>query len=61
MKGGEYVRIHYHASIEDILLYGISAIIVIDLLGLAAVHLRTRSGPIGTFGNALGAIVPFKG
>ncbi len=55
------MRIHYHASIENVLLYGISAIIVIDLLGLAAVHLRTKSGPLATIGNALGAIVPFKG
>lgn len=51
---------HYHASVEDILLYGISAIVVINLLGLAAAKLAERDGYTGEIGKALGAVVPFK-
>ncbi len=55
------MRIHWHGSIEDVLMYGISAIIVIDVLGLLAAHMAKRQGVVGTLGQSLGAIVPFKG
>lgn len=55
------MRIHWHGSIEDVLMYGISAIIVIDVLGIAAAQMAKRDGIVGTLGHSLGAIVPFKG
>jgi hypothetical protein len=53
--------VHWHGSIENILLYGISAIIVIDVLGLVAAKATERPGTVGQFGRALGAVIPFKG
>lgn len=55
------MKVHWHGSVDNIVLYGISAIIVIDVLGLSAAWMAQRDGAIGTFGKALGAIVPFKG
>lgn len=55
------MKIHYHGSIEDILMTGIAAIIVIDLLGITAAYLSKQKGVVGTLGQALGAVVPFAG
>jgi hypothetical protein len=55
------MSLHWHASVENVLLYGISAIIVIDVLGLLAAKVAERPGTIGQFGRALGAVVPWKG
>lgn len=59
--GDTTTRPHFHTGIDHILLTGITAIVVIDVLGLAAAQLAQRSGMVGSFGRALGAVVPFKG
>lgn len=56
------MREHYHTSIEHILLTGLSAIIVIDVLGLLAIQMvRSRNEIVSRTGKALGAVVPFHG
>lgn len=50
------MQLHWHASVENVLLYGISAIIVINLVriggGMLVQHERTER-----IGNALVALV----
>lgn len=54
--------VHWHGSVENVLLYGVSAIIVIDVLGISAAWLTRQNNPtVSAVGKALGAIVPFKG
>jgi hypothetical protein len=48
---------HWHVNIESVLVYGISAIIVINLGRLGAAQLAKRDGRIGDVGRALGAVV----
>lgn len=56
------MKIHWHASAEDILLYGISAILVIDLGGLLAAKLAMNSNKtVAKTGLVLGSIIPWKG
>ena len=55
------MRPHFHAGIEHVILYGVSAVIFIDVMGLVAGKLAAQSGYVGQFGRALGAVVPFKG
>ena len=55
-------EIHFHASLENVLLYGLSAIVVIDVLGIAAARMAgSHVKAVSQIGEALGAIVPFKG
>lgn len=55
-------EIHFHASLENVILYGVSAIIVIDVLGIAAAKMAQAHIPaVAKMGEAIGAIVPFKG
>ena len=51
--------IHWHASVEDIIIYGVSAILVINLWRFAAAKAAKVDGPIGTIGQAAGALVHF--
>lgn len=52
---------HYHAGIQHIIVYGISAVIFIDVMGLLAAKLAAQPGMAGKFGAAFGAVIPFKG
>lgn len=52
---------HYHAGIQHILLTGIAAVIFIDVTGLIAANLAKQRGMVGQFGQALGAVIPWKG
>jgi hypothetical protein len=52
---------HFHAGIEHVLLYGISAVIFIDVMGIVASKLAARPGVIGNLGKSLGAVIPFAG
>lgn len=52
---------HYHATVEHILLYGVSAIIVINLWRVAAAWAGTKGGAIGTIGHAAGTLTTFGG
>lgn len=62
VRGRHSVKIHFHGGVEHILLYGVSAIIVIDVLGLVAGRMVASNQPyVSQVGKALGAIVPFKG
>jgi hypothetical protein len=47
---------HWHISIENIIIYGVSAILVINFTRFLAEALSKNSGT-ATIGNALGAIV----
>jgi hypothetical protein len=53
------MKVHWHASVEDIVIYGVSAILVINVTRFAAAKLAKMDGPTGTFGQALGALVHF--
>jgi hypothetical protein len=55
------VKPHFHSGIQAIILTGISAVVFIDVMGLIAAKLAVQSGPVGKFGTALGAVIPFKG
>jgi hypothetical protein len=55
------MRDHYHATIEHILLYGVSAIIVINLVRIGAAKLGTMDGAMGAAGRSIGALVTFGG
>lgn len=52
---------HFHAGIQHVILYGIAAVIFIDVAGLSAAWLMKRGGMVGQVGTALGAVIPFKG
>jgi len=52
---------HFHTGIQHILIYGISAVVFIDVTALIAAKLSGINGPVGTFGKALGAVIPFHG
>lgn len=56
------MKLHFHGGIEHVVLYGLSAIVVIDILGLAAGRMVAAKNPmISNAGKALGAVVPYKG
>lgn len=55
------MRPHYHATVEHILLYGVSAIIVINLVRIASAKLGAQPGVIGQIGKSTGALVTFGG
>lgn len=55
------MRDHYHATIEHILLYGVSAIIVINLTRIAAAKIGAMDGVMGSVGRSVGALVTFGG
>lgn len=48
---------HWHTGIDHIIIYGLSAILVINLLRLAAVQLATQPGIFGSIGRSVGALV----
>ena len=50
---------HFHAGIDSIALYGISAIIVINLVRIGAGKLATQHGPLGEIGSSIGGLVHF--
>lgn len=49
-------KMHWHTSVENVLIYGISAIIVINLVRLASAQLLNNEQTAGA-GRALGALV----
>jgi hypothetical protein len=52
---------HFHVSIDAVLVYGISAIIVINLLRILFAKMAQLPGPVGAIGVSLGALVHFGG
>ena len=48
---------HWHASIDNVLLYGVSAIIVFNVVKLASAQLVKRGGALGELGASIGALV----
>lgn len=50
---------HYHLTVENVLIYGVSALIVFNLTKIVAVKLANMQGPIGSLGHALGTLVTF--
>lgn len=48
---------HWHASIENILFVGVSAILVINLGRIVAGRMAAQSGAVGDLGRSLGALV----
>lgn len=50
------MAVHWHSSIDNILLYGFSAILVINILRLIAAGMAKTDG-FGTLGRGLGALV----
>ena len=48
---------HWHVSIENVLVYGVSAIIVINLARIGSAKLIEREGKLGDIGRAIGAVV----
>jgi hypothetical protein len=55
------VREHWHATVDHVLLYGVSAIIVINITRILAAKLGAMDGPLGTVGQNVGALVHFGG
>ncbi len=53
------MREHYHGTIEHILLYGVSALIFLNIWRLVAVQLGKQEGAIGTIGTSMGALTHF--
>lgn len=51
---------HWHASVDQILLYGLSALVVMNLLRLVAVPMVNSNQPlVKNVGAGLGALVTF--
>lgn len=48
--------IHWHGSVENVILYGVSALIVINVIRLVAVPLENRGGKLAQFGRAMSAL-----
>lgn len=49
---------HWHASVDQILLYGLSAIVVFNVVRLIAIQVSKVDNPAAqTVGGALGALV----
>lgn len=56
------MREHYHTSLENVLVYGISAILVINLIQIGSGWLVKSSNPaLASVGKATGALVSFGG
>ena len=52
---------HVHGMAQDILLYGLSAIIVINLGRITAAWASRKGGMIGKCGDSVGALLTFGG
>lgn len=53
------MREHWHATVDHIFLYGVSAIVVINFWRIVAAKLGTMEGPIGSLGRNMGSLVHF--
>ncbi|HEV3129585.1 MAG TPA: hypothetical protein VGY32_11415 [Solirubrobacteraceae bacterium] len=53
------MKSHFHATVDSVLLYGVSAIIVINLTRIIAAKLGAMPGVLGTIGQNAGALVHF--
>lgn len=52
------MKLHWHASIEDILLYGFSAILVINVTKIVAGHMAdSTNNTVASIGSGIGALV----
>lgn len=50
---------HWHISIDNILLYGVSALIVFNVIRLVASLMVAKGGALETPGKVLGSLVHF--
>lgn len=50
---------HWHTGVENVLVYGLSAIVVFNLWRIAAAHVAKQDGMIGQLGKSAGALVSF--
>jgi hypothetical protein len=55
------LKMHYHLTVDHIVIYGLSALIFFNLLRIVAVMMAKQDGPLGTIGRSLGATVTFSG
>ena len=53
------MRPHWHATVDQIVLYGVSALIFFNVWRLIAVQLGKQPGVIGTVGTSMGALTHF--
>jgi len=52
------MKLHWHAGPEDVLLYGLSAILVINAFRIIAGHLVSSTNPtLSTVGSGIGSLV----
>ena len=51
---------HFHSGVDSVLLYGVSAIIVINLVRIGAGKLAAQPGVVGQIGSAIGGLVHFS-
>lgn len=54
------MRNHYHLTVEHFIVYGVSAVIFINLTRIIAVKLGKQPGPLGAVGKSIGALVTFS-
>jgi hypothetical protein len=50
---------HWHSGIESVALYGLSAVIFINLMRFVAAWLAGMPGGIGGLGKSMGALVTY--
>lgn len=50
---------HWHLGVDHVLIYGVSAIVVINLIRIIAAWMVNRGGTLETAGTVLGGLVHF--
>lgn len=50
---------HWHSGAENILMYGLSAIVVLNVWRVLSAHVAKQDGLIGQVGKSAGALVSF--
>ena len=53
------MKVHWHFSAEDVLVYGVSAIIVINLARMLSAQIADKPGLLGSLGRGVAATVHF--
>jgi hypothetical protein len=52
---------HYHATIDHIVIYGLSSLIFFNVLRIVAAMAIRQGGLLGSMGKAVGGTVTFSG
>lgn len=50
---------HWHLGVDHVLIYGLSAIVVINLVRIIAAWMVNRGGKLETAGTVIGGLVHF--